>query len=174
MTEIVKLPRIVDLLAEGQRVAADLAMGGDDEAELDGKIAKFNAWLSTCEDKALACKCVIKALEADAARYKDAEVQIATRRKAIEKQADDLRARTLTLLDGMEVKRVDNADGGHVRVDTRTTLKVEVTYLPDLPDGLAKVKVEPDLAAIKAYWKEHGAVPGATVTEVQTRSLVVK
>lgn len=174
MTDIVKRPRIVDLLAEGARVAADLADGGDTSEELDGKIAKFDAWLETCGEKTLSCKIVIKALEADAARYKDAEVQIATRRKAIEKQADDLRARTLTLLDGMEVTRVDNEDGGHVRIDTRNGLKVEVTDPLDLPDGLGKYTFAPDLAAIKAYYKANGAVPGATVTETQTRSLVVK
>ena len=174
MTDIVKRPRIVELLQQGALLAAEMSMGANDDTEFDAQIAKFNAWLATCEDKALACKLVIKALEADAARYKDAEVQIATRRKAIEKQADDLRARTLTLLDGMEVTRVDNDDGGHVRVDTRKVLKVEVLDVQDLPDGLGKYTFAPDLAAIKAYWKEHGAVPGATVTETTTRSLVVK
>jgi len=174
MTEIVKRPRITDLLAQGALLAAEMSMGANDDAEFDAQIAKYNAWLETCADKSMAAKCVIKALESDAARYKDAEVQIATRRKAIEKQADDLRARTLTLLDGMEVTRVDNDDGGHVRVDTRHGLKVEVVSALELPDGLGKYTFAPDLAAIKSYWKEHGAVPGATVTETTTRSLVVK
>ena len=173
MSEIVR-KRVVDLISEGARIAADLELGGDDDAELDGKLAQFEAWLSECEDKGTACRAVIKSLDSEVARFKEVEKQVAARRKSLEAASDRLRERTLTLLDAMGQRSIKTDDGGNLFVTTRSGLNVEVTNEWELPQECVKTVTMPDKTAIKAYFVANGAVPGATVTETQTRSLVVK
>ena len=173
MSEIVKT-RIVDLMADGARIAAMLANGADTDEEADAQLAQFNTWMESCDSKAHGCAIVIKALEAEADRFKQAAKEIAARAKSMEAQADNLRERTMGLLDTMEMDKVVTPDGGYVRITERAGLSVVVENEWDLPAGCTKTVVTPDLAAIKAYYKEHGACPGAVVTATTSRSLTVK
>lgn len=178
MSEMIKRRSIVELLSEGGMLAAQLSMGADDDAGLDSILSKFEAWITESEDKATAAKVVIKAMEGEADRFKAAEKQIAERRKSIEASVDKLRDRTLllaeALLEGTGKKSVDLLDGGKLTVTERTNLAVVVTNEWELPSGLTKTVTTPDLTAIKAYFKVHGAVPGADVTETTTHSLTIK
>ena len=173
MSEIVK-NRIVDLMADGARIAAMLSNGADTDEEMDAQLAEFNAWMESCDSKAHACKIVIKALESEADRFKQAAKEIRDRAASMEAQADKLRERTMGLLDAMETDKVTTPDGGFVRITERSNLGVVVTNEWELPAGCTKTVVTPDQTAIKAYYKEHGAVPGAVVTATTSRSLMVK
>lgn len=178
MSEIVKRASVAELLAEGGRLASLMAMGADSDDELNDQCAEFDNWLANCADKSLACKIVIKALESDAARHKEAEEQIRNRRKSIEAQADKLRERTLELvtaqLEGTGGKSIKTDDGGLLTVTTRTSLGVEVTDSMALPENCREWICKPDLAAIKSLYKVAGAVPGATVSESVSKSLSIK
>jgi hypothetical protein len=173
MSEIVK-HRIVDLMADGARIAAMLSNGADTDEEADAQLAEFNSWMESCDSKAYAAKIVIKALESEADRFKQAAKEIRERAASMEAQADKLRERTMGLLDAMETDKVTTPDGGFVRITSRSNLSVAVENEWDLPAGCTKTVVTPDNAAIKAYYKEHGACPGAVITESTTRSLTVK
>ena len=178
MSEIVKRASVAELLAEGGRLASMMSMGADSDDELNSQCEQFETWLADCADKSLACKIVIKALEADAARHKEAEEQIRDRRKSIEAQADKLRERTLELvvaqLEGTGGKSIKTDDGGILTVTTRTSLGVEVTDAMALPEGCGEWIFKPDLSAIKAAYKVAGNVPGAVVSETVSKSLSVK
>jgi len=178
VTEMQKRRSVAELLAEGGRVAADLALGGDSDDELQGKLDAFNAWLEETGDKALACKVVIRSLESEAVRFRDAEKQIAEKRRQIEDHIEALRFRTLSLaeamLQGTGKKSVDLADGGKLTVTERETLDVQVTNPMELPEGCGEYRFVPDKAAIKAAYKANGTVPGANVTVSASKSLTVK
>lgn len=178
MSEIVKRASVAELLAEGVLLASMMSMGADSDDELNSQCADFDNWLANCADKSLACKIVIKALEADAARHKEAEEQIRDRRKSIEAQADKLRERTLELvvaqLEGTGGKSIKTDDGGLLTVTTRTSLGVDVTDEMALPENCRVWVCKPDLAAIKALYKVAGAVPGATISESVSKSLTIK
>lgn len=178
MSDLIKRRSIAELMLEGGRIAAELSLGADTDEELDAKQDAFASWLAECEDKGLACKVVIKALDAEAQRFRDAEKQIADKRRQIEAHADKLRERTLALaesmLEGTGKKSVDLADGGKLTVTERVNLEIEVTDPMLLPDGCGEWKFVPDKTAIKAAYKATGAVPGAKVTETAAKSLTVK
>jgi len=177
MSEIKNRVSVAELLSEGARIAADLSLGGDTDEELDQKEASFSAWLAECDDKALACKIVIGALESDALRHKAAEQAIAARRKAIEFNIAALRDRTLALVDarleGTGQKSIKTDDGGTLTLTVRNSLTVEVTD-PMLLGELGEWIFKPDVNAIKAEYKSAGAVAGATITESVSKSLIIK
>jgi hypothetical protein len=178
MNDIIKRATVAELLAQGGILAAKMSMGADSDDELNDQCAEFETWLAACEDKAIACKIVIKALESDALRHKAAEEAIRDRRKSIDAQADKLRERTLELvcaqLEGTGAKSIKTDDGGILTVTTRTSLGVEVTDAMALPEGCGEWIYKPDLTAIKAAYKVAGVVPGAVVSETVSKSLSIK
>ena len=176
--ELIKRATISELMQDGANVASMLAMGADNDEELDMVEDRFAQWLEQCEDKVTACVIVIKALEADADRYKAAAAALSDRRRSIEASADRLRERTMGLvelaLESTGKKSMNTQDGGKATITTRNGLSVNVTEVSDLPPDCVRVTVAPDLAAIKAAFTADGDVPGAVVTHTVSKSLTVR
>lgn len=173
-TAIVPKVRLVDLMAEGQRLTAELAMGADTDEELDAKQAAFDNWIERTGDKALAYKIVMGSLDAQAQQFRDAAKQIVDRAKMLEAQSDKMRDRLKLTMQETGVTRLNLADGGVAVLSERKTQTVTVTNQYDLPENCGKTVFQPDLAEIKRLWKLHGKVDGAEVVETVSTVLTVK
>lgn len=113
---------------------------------------------------------VIRNMEATAAAIKDAEQQMAARRKAIEKRTEALRERLKT---GMEIAGVQKLETPHfaltvkknppgIEVWDERQVPPEFMRTPEPPPPPASV---PDKAAIKEAIKAGKEVPGAILVQ---------
>jgi hypothetical protein len=121
------------------------------------------------EQKAVAVAMVARNFDASAAAIKDAEAQMAARRKAIENRAAGLRAYLLNCMQATGIKRIecphfalalrDNPPA--VEVFDAAQIPAEFMRQPEPPPPTA------DKAAIKEALKAGREVPGARLTQGQ-------
>lgn len=116
--------------------------------------------------KAQSVACFIRNLEANAAAIKEAEAQMATRRKALENKAARVKD---YLLASMMVAGVDKIECPYFRLSVRDNPAAVEVYQPELiPQNLMRQKpppvAEPDKTAIAAELKAGRIVPGARLT----------
>lgn len=119
------------------------------------------------EVKAVNVAMFARNLEATAAAIKEAEAQMAARRKAMEKRADNLRAYILRCMESTGIKKID---GPHFSLSVKANpASVEVFDPFQVPAEYMRQKPppapEPDKAAIKAAIQSGKEVPGAKLTQ---------
>jgi hypothetical protein len=158
---------LFQIAAEYRHITDVLMDSGVDEQTLSDTL-EGEAW--PLELKAQNYGFVIRNLQATAASIKDAEKQMADRRKSIEKRADAL---TEWLKTGLEIARVTKLDCPHFAltikknppsVDVWDEKQIPAQYMrtPEPPPPPASV---PDKAAIKDAIKAGVEVPGAQVVQ---------
>lgn len=158
---------LFQIAAEYRHITDVLMDSGVDEQTLTDTL-EGEAW--PLELKAQNYGFVIRNLQATAASIKDAEKQMADRRKSIEKRADAL---TEWLKTGLEIARVTKLDCPHFAltikknppsVDVWDEKQIPAQYMrtPEPPPPPASV---PDKAAIKDAIKAGVDVPGAQVVQ---------
>lgn len=102
-------------------------------------------------------------LEATAAAIKEAEAQMAQRRKAIEKRVENVKAYILRCMESAGIKKIDSP---HLSLSVKANPpSVDVFDADQLPAQFMRQKPppppEPDKTAIKAVLTTGGEVPGA-------------
>ena len=149
--------KLYELTAEYQslqRAAEDGEDVGDQLAKLGGEI----------EAKGSGIVAVVKALDADAAAIKAEEKTLATRRKAIENNAERLREHVRTVMLAHGVASIKSPQCSITLSDGPEKVVVENEAL--IPEAFQRVTVatEIDKAGILKAWKEHGeCVPGTKI-----------
>ena len=108
-------------------------------------------------------------LEATAAAIKDAEAQMASRRKALERRADHMRD---YLLRNMQHAGIDKIEGAYMKISVRSNPpSVEVFDAAQVPAIYMRQPAppppSPDKAAIKAAFATGADVPGARIASSQ-------
>lgn len=142
--------QLADLDLDEQTVADTLeSMSGDIEAKA-ANVAMF-----------------ARNLEATAAAIKEAEGQMAQRRKAIEKRADNVRAYILRCMESAGIKKIDSP---HLSLSVKANPpSVDVFDAAQIPAQFMRQKPppppEPDKTAIKAVLTQGLDVPGARLTK---------
>lgn len=158
---------LFQIAAEYRHITDVLMDSGVDEQTLADTL-EGEAW--PLELKAQNYGFVIRNLQATAASIKEAEKQMADRRKSIEKRADAL---TEWLKTGLEIARVTKLDCPHFAltikkntpsVDVWDEKQIPAQYMrtPEPPPPPASV---PDKAAIKAAITAGTDVPGAQMAQ---------
>jgi hypothetical protein len=152
------------LIAAEYRGMVDALMESQEDAQAVADTIEAEAW--PLEVKAQNVAYAIRNLEASAAAIKEAEAQMAERRKRIEKRAESIKE---YLKMCMEVAGVNKIDCPHfalsiaknppsVEIDEPGLLPYRFTIQPPMPPAV------PDKAAIKAALKAGEDVPGARLT----------
>lgn len=142
--------QLADLDLDEQTVADTLeSMGGDLEVKASN-VAMF-----------------ARNLEATAAAIKEAEAQMAQRRKAIEKRAENVRAYILRCMESAGIKKIDSP---HLSLTIKANPpSVDVFDPAQIPEHLMRQKPppppEPDKTAIKAVLSIGQEVPGARLVK---------
>lgn len=152
-------------IAQEFRAITDVLMdAGCDEQTLKDTL-EGEAW--PLELKAQNYAFVIRNMEASAAAIKEAEQQMAERRKAIEKRAEQIKER---LKVGMEIAGVTKIDCPHFAISiAKNPAAVEVFEQALVPASFMRVPETPppvlDKNAIKEALKSGRDVPGAKLTQ---------
>ena len=119
------------------------------------------------EVKAVNVAMFARNLEATAVAIKEAEAQMAARRKAMEKRADNLRAYILRCMESTGIKKIDgphfalNVKANPASVEVFDPFQVPAEYMRQKPPPAP----EPDKTAIKAAIQAGKEVPGAKLTQ---------
>jgi hypothetical protein len=155
------------LLAQEYRAAAEKLADLDLDAEtitdtLDSLSGDF-------ESKAIGTSMVLRNIESTAEQIKQAETEMAARRKALEKRAESIKR---YLLGAMQTTGISKIECPHFRISVRDNPPaVDVFDAEQVP---AEFMVSPpapppapDKAAIKAAIKAGRDVPGARITQGQ-------
>jgi hypothetical protein len=161
------VPTLFQIAAEYRHITDVLMDSGADEQTLTDTL-EGEAW--PLELKAQNYGFVIRNLESLAASIKDAEKQMADRRKGIEKRAAALVERLKT---GLEIAGVQKLDTPHfaltikknppsVEVWDEKQIPAEFMRTPEPPPPPVAV---PDKTAIKQFIKDGGEVPGALLAQ---------
>lgn len=160
------LPALYELTREYRDAAehlADLELDEQTVADtLEGLSGDFEA-------KATNVAMFARNLEATAAQIKDAEAQMATRRKAIEARAEGLRR---YLLVNMQQTGIQKIECPHFRIAVRDNPPaVDVFDAAQIPSDFMRQAPPPppapDKTAIKEVLKAGGDVPGCRLTVTQ-------
>ncbi len=155
-------------IAADYRAITDVLMDtGCDEQTIKDTL-EGEAW--PLELKAQNYGFVIRNLQATAASIKDAEINMAARRKAIEKRADELMERLKT---GLEIAGVTKLDCPHFAITVKKNPPaVDVWDEKQIPSAYMRTpepppppKAVPDKAAIKDAIKAGKDVPGALLAQ---------
>ena len=161
---------LYQLSAQYQHDAAKLADLDLDEQTLADTLESMSGDL---EVKATNTIMVARNLRATAAAIKEAEAQMATRRKAMEARADALDLRVFTTMQATGISRIESPyfvlsiASNPPSVDVFESLQVPSKYWRVIPETCA-----PDKALIKEALKSGVDVPGARLTQGQR--LVIK
>lgn len=159
-------------IAHDHRRMVEALMEHQDDAQAVADTIEAESW--PLQVKAQNVAYAIRNLESSAAAIKDAEAQMAARRKSIEKRAEHIREYLKT---SMEVAGVTKIDCPHfcltiaknppgVEVFEPSLVPTEFMKTPEPPPS------SPDKAAIKAAIKAGREVPGAIL--VQGTRLAIK
>ena len=161
---------LYQLSAAYQHDAAKLADLDLDDQTLADTLESMSGDL---EVKATNTVMVARNLRATANAIKEAEVQMATRRKAMEARADALDLRVFTTMLATNIERIESPyfalsiANNPSSVDVFDGLQVPANYMRVIPETSA-----PDKALIKEALKAGKDVPGARLTQGQR--LVIK
>lgn len=152
-------------IAAEYRHITDVLMDSDADEQTVKDTLEAEAW--PLELKAQNYGFVIRNMEATAAAIKEAERQMADRRKAIEKRAAHLMERLKT---GMEIAGVTEISCPHFAIKIKKNPASVDIFEPGLIPAEFMRQPEPpppapDKAAIKAHIQAGGEVPGALLAQ---------
>lgn len=155
---------LFDVAAEYRQMAEALAdLDLDEQTIIDTLDAESGALV----EKGTNVGFVIRNLEANAAAIKEAEQQMAARRKALENRAARLRR---YLLDGMRLAGIQRIDSPYFAIKIAKNPPAVDVFQPELVPDTFRVQPEPppptiDKKAIAAALKAGQDVPGCVLTQ---------
>ena len=164
-----------EIIMHSRSLAGQGEAGFDDDAGYDGWHAELAVLGATAAEKALARRYAEGSLRESAAKLKALAAAITDRAKRLDAEADRVDAGTLDLLRAtMEATgnpKLTLADGGTVKLATRTSRAVVIDDDTAIPAEFSRVKIEPDKVRIKSAIDSGRDVPGAHIEERTSESV---
>lgn len=149
-------------LAHDHRAMVERLMEANDDAQSIADTIEAESW--PIEQKARSMGYAIKNLEATAAAIRQAEAEMAARRKAIENRVDRLREYTKTC---MEIAGIQKIDCPHFALTVKTNPEAVEVYEEALIPAEFYRTPPPvlDKAALRVALKSGEALPGAALVK---------